>query len=126
MRERIYERDNWTCQLCDLAFDKDARWRDDPGYAPVLNVPGRKFWVLLEIDHIVPIRHGGTHDPENLRALCQPCNSSKGHKHGQPERSIVISADKPASIVATLRRQLHPEVLKSVTEMLTKPSETED
>jgi 5-methylcytosine-specific restriction endonuclease McrA len=24
----------------------------------------------LQIDHIVPFAHGGTHDPENLRTLC--------------------------------------------------------
>jgi 5-methylcytosine-specific restriction endonuclease McrA len=125
-REFIYERDNWTCQLCGLAFDKNTRWRNEIGYAPSLsNVPGHRFWVLLEIDHIVPIRHGGTHDPNNLRALCQPCNSRKGHKHGQPPLSITVRADDPQSIVATLRRELPPEVLNSVVNLLNKSRETE-
>jgi hypothetical protein len=29
---------------------------------------------LLEIDHIVPWAHGGTHDPQNLRLLCRTHN----------------------------------------------------
>lgn len=32
----------------------------------------------LEVDHIVPMRHGGRHDLENLQALCGPCNRDKG------------------------------------------------
>lgn len=29
-------------------------------------------------DHIVPLRHGGSHWPWNLQPLCRPCNSAKG------------------------------------------------
>lgn len=31
----------------------------------------------LTLDHIVPLRLGGTNDRENLQALCRPCNSRK-------------------------------------------------
>lgn len=34
----------------------------------------------LTIDHIVPIKHGGGDDIENLQTLCRPCNSKKGSK----------------------------------------------
>ena len=34
-----------------------------------------------EIDHIMPIALGGTHDADNLQILCRPCNRSKGSKH---------------------------------------------
>ncbi|MBM7795195.1 HNH endonuclease [Pseudoglutamicibacter cumminsii] len=30
-----------------------------------------------EVDHIVPLEDGGTHDEANLQALCKPCHSSK-------------------------------------------------
>ncbi|WP_406710420.1 HNH endonuclease signature motif containing protein [Trueperella pyogenes] len=30
-----------------------------------------------EVDHIVPLERGGTHDETNLQALCKPCHSSK-------------------------------------------------
>lgn len=30
-----------------------------------------------EVDHIVPLARGGTHDPANLSALCKSCHSAK-------------------------------------------------
>lgn len=35
----------------------------------------------LEIDHILPVKLGGSSDPHNLQLLCSPCNKSKGSKH---------------------------------------------
>lgn len=31
----------------------------------------------LTVDHVVPQARGGTHDLDNLRALCRRCNSKK-------------------------------------------------
>jgi 5-methylcytosine-specific restriction protein A len=33
--------------------------------------------TAAEVDHIVPLAAGGTHDGANLRALCKPCHSSR-------------------------------------------------
>lgn len=33
---------------------------------------------FIEVDHVVPRSKGGTHHPDNLQALCNRCNSSKG------------------------------------------------
>jgi 5-methylcytosine-specific restriction protein A len=30
-----------------------------------------------EVDHIVPLHSGGTHDRSNLQALCSPCHAEK-------------------------------------------------
>ena len=30
-----------------------------------------------EVDHIIPLERGGTHDEANLQALCKQCHSSK-------------------------------------------------
>lgn len=34
----------------------------------------------LSLDHVVPYSHGGPDTVENLRVLCQPCNSRKGNR----------------------------------------------
>lgn len=60
----VLERDGYTCRMCG----KPAR----------------------SVDHIIPRALGGTHEPDNLRAVCVPCNSKKGARLG-------ISAPLPRS-----------------------------
>lgn len=38
---------------------------------------GKKF----QIDHIVPVCHGGNKELDNLQVLCQDCNRKKGCKY---------------------------------------------
>lgn len=61
-RIALYERDNWTCQIC---FDPVLRtaWSNDPKDAT--------------LDHILPRSKGGSHDPENLRTACFLCNARR-------------------------------------------------
>ena len=66
VRLAVYERDDWTCQYCARRF-KPA----EGGYAPY------EHGDCLEIDHIRPIKHGGTNDFGNLQAACSPCNRIK-------------------------------------------------
>jgi 5-methylcytosine-specific restriction endonuclease McrA len=43
----------------------------------------------LTQDHIIPVSAGGSHWPENLQPLCQPCNSAKGARNSidyRPDR----------------------------------------
>lgn len=56
LRFEILRRDNHACRYCG------AKAPD----------------VELVVDHVVPITLGGTNDPENLTAACQPCNNGKG------------------------------------------------
>ena len=63
LRERIKQRDNFTCQRCGIS---------------VIQEPN----LLLEIDHIIPISKGGITTEDNLQTLCWRCNRSKGAKIG--------------------------------------------
>jgi len=37
--------------------------------------------VEFHVDHVMPIKLGGSNYPENLQLLCAPCNLSKAAKH---------------------------------------------
>lgn len=51
-RQRVFERDGFACQYCG---SKDN----------------------LECDHVVPLSRGGSHEDDNLKTACRPCNRSK-------------------------------------------------
>jgi 5-methylcytosine-specific restriction endonuclease McrA len=44
--------------------------------APLCHACGQKPATTL--DHIIPLKYGGTNDWDNLRPLCGACNSSLG------------------------------------------------
>ena len=56
IRERIFVRDDYTCQYCS---ERGGR---------------------LECDHIFPVSRGGGHEDENLTTACRECNRSKRDK----------------------------------------------
>ena len=64
-RRDIYERDNWTCQLCHKKVD------------PTKKVPHPK---APTIDHIVPLAAGGSHEPANAQCAHFLCNATKGDR----------------------------------------------
>lgn len=39
-----------------------------------------RTWEIMTVDHVIPRSKGGTNDPENLVAACQPCNSLKADR----------------------------------------------
>ena|SRR6056297_961067 len=58
MRKKVFERDLYTCQKCG---QQNGKGNDVP----------------LHIDHIVPIKYGGSSNMDNLQVLCQKCNLKK-------------------------------------------------
>lgn len=60
-RWAIYERDNFTCWLCNEIVDLSADPQKDD-WAPSL-------------DHVVPRSRGGSHAPENLKTAHRWCNA---------------------------------------------------
>ena len=65
LREDIFERDDWTCQLCQEPIDPELKWPDS-GFA--------------SIDHIVPLSLGGDDTPANVQAAHLSCNISKHNR----------------------------------------------
>lgn len=63
LRLELYERDAWTCYLCESPVDRDGDPNGDR--APSL-------------DHVFPKSLGGSDDPSNLKTACRACNSRKG------------------------------------------------
>lgn len=61
LREKIKNRDDFTCQKCDLSINDERN-------------------LLLEIDHIIPLSKGGESTENNLQTLCWRCNRAKGAK----------------------------------------------
>lgn len=68
-RYAIFARDNFTCRYC-----------------------GRQAGtVVLVVDHIKPVAHGGDNDPSNLITSCEDCNAGKGAK--SPATAVPTTID---------------------------------
>jgi len=65
VRQAIYERDGWVCQLCEIPVDPEA----------AVNT----LWSAT-LDHIIPQSHQlvPDHSPSNLRLAHLWCNSARG------------------------------------------------
>ena len=67
-KNEVFERDNYTCQICGISKD----------YLDSL-CEGLGDYLLLEADHIRSVSQGGTgKDTDNLQCLCWRCNRKKG------------------------------------------------
>lgn len=42
-------------------------------------LPASGGTVAFHVDHIVPLKHGGSNDNDNLCLACYKCNAHKGH-----------------------------------------------
>lgn len=62
-RARILDRDNHTCTFCHAKEGDPSR------------INRRK--VHLEVDHIIPLSQGGTHEDANLRSICMDCHKQR-------------------------------------------------
>ncbi len=59
----IQKRDNYVCQYCGKdGLETLDNWHDSV------------------IDHLTPLKYGGTYDPDNLVTSCHYCNSIKGDR----------------------------------------------
>jgi len=73
-RKAVFERDNWTCQLCRKPITKDLR-------AP--------HPMSRSVDHIVPLSRGGLHEMANLQAAHLRCNVRKAARLDSAQRRLM-------------------------------------
>ena len=65
----VLKRAKYRCELCGVSAEIKA----------------------LDVDHILPSKHGGTNDSSNLQALCYTCNRSKRDRDDTDFRGIADS-----------------------------------
>jgi len=66
LRYEILKRAGFRCELCGISADDRA----------------------IEVDHILPRKHGGEDDLTNLQALCFKCNANKGARDDEDFRTV--------------------------------------
>ena len=67
-KTEVFERDNYTCQICGISRDYLDSFCEGLG-----------DYLLLEADHIRSVSQGGSgRDIDNLQCLCWRCNRKKG------------------------------------------------
>ncbi len=83
LRQKILERDRYTCQLC--------------GSTTVGHYDAN---VKLEVDHIIPLKQGGRTLEENLWTLCSRCNAGKKSLLAYPEtvKNRIITINLPEDL----------------------------
>src|SRR5262249_10132825 len=82
LRYEVLKRAGFHCELCGVSADERA----------------------IEVDHIVPRKHGGEDDLTNLQALCFKCNANKGARDDVDFRVIRegVNARQPDCIFCNL------------------------
>lgn len=74
VRYEVLKRAGFRCELCGVSAEERA----------------------LEVDHILPRRHGGKDGIENLQALCWTCNANKGDRDATDLRAGRAAMDAKA------------------------------
>lgn len=69
--QEIAEDFGMKCAICGCEVDPCDTWITSNGR----RCYGRKYPT---VDHVIPLKHGGTDTLDNVQLLCKHCNSAKG------------------------------------------------
>lgn len=56
---------------------------------PMCETPGCLSRAAL-VDHIIPMRFGGSNDLSNLQSLCERCHQSKSRREQARDRAVML------------------------------------
>ena len=92
-RRRVRKRDRGHCAICGLDTVRLRRSIRGKGAFEKTRAlgfkPRKSFW---ELDHIVPLIDGGSHDLPNLQTLCTPCHKRKTSAEAADRRAARAEA----------------------------------
>jgi len=83
LRFEVFKRDNFTCQYCGQMAPN----------------------VLLEVDHINPVKERGTNSIMNLVTSCRDCNRGKGAKT-LTDNQVITQQQEQLKLISEKRKQL--------------------
>ncbi len=115
-RRRVRRRDRGICAACGtdtVALRRALRGRGERARRRSRGFKPRGS--LWELDHIVPLVDGGSHDERNLQTLCTPCHTRKSageareraqRRRGDAEDTLLARADEVLARSETLLASL--------------------
>lgn len=73
----IYERDSWTCWICNKPIDPELKWPHPES---------------VSLDHVRPLSWGGAHTADNLAASHLSCNQARGARGEMDAEALAFRA----------------------------------
>lgn len=79
-RRAVFERDDWTCNICGGPIPQDAVYPDP---------------LSAQVDHVVPLSQGGDHSYDNVAASHMRCNLTKRDGRAVDRNKLISSLGLP-------------------------------
>lgn len=76
--------------------------------------------VKLTVDHVIPVAHGGTDDPENLTTACADCNAGKAALPPDAEVVAQVARDQERWARAMALAAQAEATVREITEQTTQ------
>jgi 5-methylcytosine-specific restriction protein A len=112
-RQRVRKRDRGRCAVCRIDTNKVRREVRGRGRAKKLRALGYKArGSLWELDHVVPLIDGGSHEDSNLQTLCTPCHKKKTAEEAK-QRSRLRQQESEVAADSALLEQADVTLQKS-------------